>query len=321
MPIYLLDEWRAIMRHEVAQPSPDYVVIAFPDDRIRDEYLLKVSDWPEMEIRRVLANMIGESRGANLIDKLRIQTLKAMGPGTLHPDGSSEPREFSDYERRLILALAGKGSEPVWPGLTWVLDLLPHFPRDAINALSAFLLAHAQTLPDLRIDGLSDAMTLIRYRYIIESSVARNEKVALLHSLDPRDIELLASALYSEMGYEVHITDQQKDGGFDAVAKNEQEIVYIECKNWVAKVDVATVRSFAGVVFSGEATRGVLISVSGFTDKGPMTAIEWVDDPMRRSRIKLWSGEDFVQMLNEHLGVMWHSRVDRIIANQRRFSS
>jgi restriction system protein len=318
MPEYSLEDWRAVMRHEKEQPSPDYLVISFPNDQIKKEYLEAVSSWPELEIRQVLRAMLGESRGLSIIDEIHIKSLIEYGPQTFWSDtGIVESRELSEYECRAILALTGQSDEPVWQGLTWVLDLLPKNPREAINAISAYLMAHAQSLPDLRIDGLSDSMALVRSRYIVQGTDVQTEKLALLRSLDSRDVEYLAAALYSAMGYRVRVTKKQKDGGFDVVAENSDETIYIECKNWEDSVGVEVVRGFTGVVLSEPVTRGVLLSVSGFTERGEMASKDWMSGSMRQKRVRLLSGSEFIPILNEFLGADWHIRVDRIISNQK----
>ena len=125
----------------------------------------------------------------------------------------------NEYERRLILYHAGvKGLFP-WEGITWVLDLSPEHPREAIAALSAYFLAHIGSLPDGRIAGLDDALSLIRARYI-GTPPTNADKLGMLLDLTPRQFEQLVEALYASMGYEAKLTPRQKDGGDDVLATN-----------------------------------------------------------------------------------------------------
>ncbi|MFF4304617.1 restriction endonuclease [Streptomyces sp. NPDC001601] len=318
MPEYALDEWRAIMRGEKPQPSDDYIVIAFPNDEIRIAYLSQVSSWPEMEVRAILRKMLGGPSHLSVLDQIHLQVLKAEGPSrSLDPDAPDE-RHFSEYEGRAILAAAGRSSEPVWQGISWVLDLLPDSPRDALGAVSAYFMAHFQVLSDWREVGLSDAIALIRHRYITQGRTERERKIKLLRSLDPRDLEFLIADLYRVMGYTVRVTPRQKDGGKDIEAERGNEKIYIECKNWEQKVDVNTVRSFGFVVMDKNVTSGVLVSVSGFTERGPETAEKLVMESSVRHRMILLDGHRTVQQLNEYLGAGWHLRADQIIVRQKR---
>ncbi|SPT63010.1 restriction endonuclease [Actinomadura madurae] len=315
MPKYTLEEWRAVTSHKRPQPSPDYIVVAFPNEEIKEDYLSNISSWPEEEVRNIIGNMLGDARGPTLLDKITAQALEATGP-VIYTDGELRPRAYTEFEKRLILNLAGKTKQPLWPGLTWVLDLLPHFPREAINAVSSFYLAHAQVMSDLKLEALSDAMTVIRYRYIIQDTSARLSKLSLLKSLDPREMEYLAAALYYAMGYEVKVTPSQKDGGVDVIATKDGEVIYVECKNHASNVDVLAVRAFSSFAYK-PVTKGVMISTSDFTEQGPESAKDWIGDPMISARLKLINGEEFVGMLNEHLGISWNMEIDKIVATQK----
>jgi restriction system protein len=320
MPQYALDEWRAVMRGEKPQPSDDYIVIAFPNDELRTAYLSQISSWPEMEVRAILRQMLGGPSHLSILDQIRLQVLKAEGPSRSLDPNAPDERHFSEYENRAILAAAGKSSEPVWQGISWVLDLLPDSPRDALGAVSSYFMAHYKVLSDWREFGLSDAMALIRHRYITQGRTERERKIALLRSLDPRDLEFLIADLYRAMGYEVCVTPRQKDGGKDVEAWRGNERIYIECKNWDQKVDVNTVRSFGFVVMDKNVTSGVLVSISGFTEKGPETAEKLVMESSVRHRMVLLDGHRTVQKLNEYLGAGWHLRADQVIAHQKRSS-
>ena len=154
-----LEYWLSVATGKVPQPADDFIVIAFPTDTIRDEYLGGISDRAESEVRKILANMLGHSRSIPEWDALQLQLMKAMRSAGMHrsevaDDSLGSRPQFSDYQRRVILAATGKSSEPTWPGLTWILDLLPGYPDRALAVVTAFLCAHIDVLPDWRITGL-----------------------------------------------------------------------------------------------------------------------------------------------------------------------
>ncbi|MFE1594198.1 restriction endonuclease [Nocardia sp. NPDC058705] len=317
MAVYSLDEWRAVVRGSLPAPTPDYPVITFPSDELRAAYLKKASAWPENEVRDTLRIMLGQSRNIPEWDDLQLQIIKSARLSS-DSGGNGDHQSFSEYERRLILRAHGKSSEPTWPGLTWVLDLLPRDPRQAISATSAYFDVHWQVMPDMRVTGLLDAMAIMRHRYIMEGETELDAKVSLLRSINPHDIEYLAAALYARKGYKVNVTPGQKDGGKDIIAHKNSEIIYIECKNWEQRVDVKEVRAFFGVSSGDPVTRAVMISISGFTEHGPEAALKWAQGPTRRHRIDLVDGRSLAQDLNEHLGTDWAQRLDLIIAYQKK---
>lgn len=309
------------MTGKIPQPSDDFVVIAFPTETIREEYLRGIPGRSESEVRKVLANMLGQSGSVSKWDVLQIQILKAKLPADM--DGS-EPGDdslgsrlvFSDCQRRAILAAAGESGEPTWPGLTWVLDLLPSYPEHALAVVTAFLYAHLSVLPDWRITGLGDAAAIIRSRYILGETDAHEN---ILKTIDWRDFEFLVAALYEAKGYEVEVTPDQKDGGRDVIARRkgtDAETLYIACSRGDSKKDAGEVAALNGRLDTGEgASRGIFVNVAGFTERGPGTAMEVAEE---MPRITLVGRDELVPQLNEHLGTDWPHRVDMIIAAARR---
>jgi restriction system protein len=323
-----LDEWRSVLTGQQPQPSDDFIVVAFPSDEIAEEYLRRIDEWPEEEVRTILRTLLGESRSINLHDRLQLQILKATklraieeqeeqaAPDTPPVDPAATEVGFSEYERRIILAAAGKTTQPTWQGLTWVLDLLPHAPGDALNVVDAYVHAHMFVLPDLRMTGLSDARSIIRARYIGHEASSFDSQIQLILSLHWRDFEYLVSKLYSEQDYKTIVTPRSKDRGKDIIAERpgpQGEVVFIQCKNWRGRVDVDPVSALLGRVERERATRGVIFATSGFT-RGPASATEFAEQD---NRLGLVSGRELVPMLNEHLGRDWPQRLDRLIDAER----
>ena len=315
-----LDYWLSVVTGKVPQPADNFIVIAFPTEAIRGEYLGGISGRAESEVRKILANMLGHSRSIPEWDALQLQIMKAMRSAGLHrseaaDDSLGSRPQFSDYQRRVILAAAGKSSEPTWPGLTWVLDLLPSYPDRALAVVTAFLHAHVDVLPDWRITGLSDATALIRSRYILSETDAHE---SILRTIHWRDFEFLVAALYKAKGYEVEVTPGQKDGGRDVIARRtgaDAETLYVACSRGASKKDAEDVAALNGRLDTGEgASRGVFINVAGFTEQGPGTAVEVAKE---MPRVSLIGRDQLLSQMNAYLGADWPYRVDRIIAAVR----
>lgn len=310
-----LHEWLDVMTGRSSQPSPGYSVISFPTEELRDEYLNDVWTRPEDEVRSILRNFLGYSRAANFVERLHLQRLKSIAKrSTTEGQEESWSSRFTEYERRLITSAAKSPDAIVWDGCTWVLDLLPHSPQEALNVIHAYLYAHAQFLPDGRIVGLGDAADVIRNRYVLQGSASAEALRELILGLHWRDFELLVAHLFRRMGYAVEVTPHQKDRGKDIIARQEGETVYVECKNWAGPVDANVVANLTGRIEIDRVTRGVVVGTSGFTT-GPATATEVAaQSPFRMT---LWDGTQLVQKLNQHVGSEWHRRVDRILMEER----
>ncbi|MET4519783.1 restriction endonuclease [Bradyrhizobium sp. I1.7.5] len=113
---------------------------------------------------------------------------------------------------------------------------------------------------------------------IVEVSAANDEIFKLLktnpevtRSLPPRKFEELVAEMLAKMGYEITLTPEQKDGGFDIYAARKeglgQFLYLVECKRYVPpnKVGVEIVRSLHGVLQAERATAGAIVTTSFFT--------------------------------------------------------
>lgn len=243
-------------------------------------------------------------------DELNLEILRAARRAGL--SGLYEAMIHRQYYRRLVPYSAARSRIPPWEGITWVLDLLPHFPSQALEALNAYELAHAQELLDGRLEGLHDATAVIRAKFIGLPGT-QDEKVQFLLSRSPRDFEYLVERLYSGMKYETCLTSPQKDGGRDVVATRHTpgraERLLVECKRYSGPVGVKEVRALLGVVAAEKVNKGVMATTGRFTGPARTFAEE--------NRLELVSGDQLVRLMNEHLGAKWPLHVDRLITESQ----
>jgi restriction system protein len=303
-----LEEWLAL----VYAPPKDKVFLqrAFPSDTHRDEYMLSVQIRSHDEVLKLLQAFLVRSTSFDFFDELSFQSL-------IHAYNSDRERfekMFSHtYYRRLINYFRVSRKIYPWEGNTWILDLLPHSPKIALEALNAYIFAHIPVLPDTVLYGLWDAEEIIRAKYI-GLPKTQSDKIAVLQDLSPRNFEHLTERLYSSMDYETWLTQPTRDGGRDIIAKinigAKQEFLLIECKRYADTIDVGKVRELYGVVNSEKANRGVLVTSGRFT----IDAQKFADD----NSIQLIDGDKFVLLLNEHLGANWFQKLDRIIAESEK---
>jgi restriction system protein len=200
-----------------------------------------------------------------------------------------------------------KNGQDAWEGLTWVLELLPSSPHNAIKALESYLFAQPN-LPDERIIGIEQCSEIIMAKYIhIENPL---EKLTLLK---PVEFEWLIEYLYESLGYETIWTPATRDGGKDIIASvmrpDGQEHIYVECKLYkTTKLKLETVRAFRDVMVENKVNRGVIFC-TGYVNNN----LKILD-----KRIQIWSYEDINVLLNAHLGSDWVGRLDLLIDNKRR---
>ena len=289
-----LDDWLTV----VGDPPDNAVVPAyqFPTDKHRDDFIATVGARLDAQIRELLLRFLiptcSLGSDESLLAYLRTKDLTWR----------------TEFERRLVLHGIGAKDVFPWEGVTWVLDLLPDHPREALEGLNAFVHAHIQYLPDGRLVGLGDARAIIRAKYL-GTPETNTERIKFLLEITPRQFEQVVERTYAAMGYKTELTPPQQDGGRDVVASNltpgRREVLQIECKRYSGRVGVALARSLLGVVTGERSNRGVLICPRGFT-RG---AIKFARE---NPRLELVDGVTLVGMMNEHLGSNWPARIDSI---------
>ena len=302
-----LSEWLQFL--DAPPKDAIFVDYQFPSDRHRDEYIDGIESRAEAEVIGLVRHF--------LVPSCTLGTDRSTFDYYIHC-GKKNPETFRkmkerEFIRRLLRSF-GPNNPPPWEGITWVIDLLPHFPGQAIQTLHAYLLAHASWLPDGRLAGLSDTTELIRARFIGRPETTDDRRAQLL-GLDPRDFECVVERLYSALEYDTSLTPSHGDGGRDVLARQvapaRREDIRIECKRYSRPVGVEQVRRLLGVVSSEKATKGVLVTTSTFT-RGARAFAE------TNPRIELVPGDALVLLLNEHLGARWPLQLERIITESVR---
>lgn len=124
-----------------------------------------------------------------------------------------------------------------------------------------------------------------------------------IRQMAPRKFEEMIAGLFEGFGYEVELTAQTRDGGYDVVAVRHAEMTtrsLIECKRYSPdkRVGVAVVRQLRGVLASTQATNGIVATTATFTrDAQRLIAenrwliegrdikgiVEWIERYLRRN--------------------------------------
>jgi restriction system protein len=118
-----------------------------------------------------------------------------------------------------------------------------------------------------------------------------------LYAMTPRKFEQFIALLFQELGFEVSLTPQTHDGGFDLLAENKVLGIpfqwLVECKRYAPgrNVSVQIVRSLLGVLSDQRASLALLITTSGFTRAARSLASR------NSSFLHLWSLRDLMEQL------------------------
>jgi restriction system protein len=120
-----------------------------------------------------------------------------------------------------------------------------------------------------------------------------------LMELKPGEFEALITNLFSKMGLETRMTQASRDGGVDCVAFDNRAIfggkVIIQAKRYKNTVPVSAVRDLFGSVHNEGATKGILVTTSGFGK----ASFDFAND----KPLELLSGTNLLYLLKEHAGV------------------
>lgn len=293
---YTLKKWLKLLEIDRNSVWPN---CHFPNEAAKDEYLKKVKKISEAKVKDLLRN-ISQRTGFSGLDAINFTALRSYGKGNFLRIVNS-----SEYYRKLFLK---RGD--VWEGLLWVLDLLPHYPKLAIQTLEAYITANARFMSDHQFYCLADCIDIITARYY-DLEHPRD----ILLDLEPIEFEWLIEELYKRFGYHTELSPKSNDKGIDIVAiKNstgKREKTLVQCKRHRGNVGSPFVRDLLGVVASAKATKGILVSTSEFTGEAKKFA---EDNPS----IELIGFRNLNKLLNKHLGLKWPSLMRHIFREKRK---
>jgi restriction system protein len=289
-----LDEWLALLNPDSIETLA-FIYYQFPTKTMRDEYINTVNNRSDKEVKDLIRNFLIPSGSLGTDSYLRQRVFNEKDKKRFE--------ELFEIEHIRRVCVEDDG----WEGNTWILDLLPDNPKLALDAIWAYIVSHIQFLPDGRIDGLRDAMSVIRAKFV------ENPRSSVLSSLDHTQFQLLIDALYRKMGYKTTITQKTHDGGKDVIAEKEyagrREKVYVQCKTNEKNIDVDVVRNLLGVVSDEKATKGVVVCTSEFTS-------ESIKFEAKNYRLELIGNKKLQELLNEYLGPNWSVYVDLYISER-----
>jgi restriction system protein len=137
-------------------------------------------------------------------------------------------------------------------------------------------------------------------RFIEETDVLTTlDKRPNLMELTPSEFENLITNLFERMGLETRLTQASRDGGVDCVAYDPRPIfggkVVIQAKRYKNTVGVSAVRDLFGTLQNEGASKGILVTTSGYGK----AAFEFAEG----KPLELLSGSNLLYLLAKHAGV------------------
>ncbi|NRR01974.1 restriction endonuclease [Brevibacillus sp. RS1.1] len=295
------DEWfQLIVNGEDVYPQ-----IRIPYDEWLQEYLAKVKSKSIKEVKTLLRHLLFPIN--RMLDITEYQMYERLLLEKKLDSELMKLRDGMDSNEKYKRIEEGYNA---WDGLTWVLELLPYSPYQAVIALEGYSYSK-MGLPDDRIIGIDQCVKIIYEKFIYVDK----SKQKLL-KLKPVEFERLIERLYSSMGYKTHLTPATRDGGKDIIASivrpDGEERVYIECKLYnTSELNTTHVKSFAYTVTNDKINRGVIFC-TGYAN-GSLSNID--------ERITIMNFENIIVLLNSHLGSDWDERLEKIIKSSYLFEA
>lgn len=112
------------------------------------------------------------------------------------------------------------------------------------------------------------AIVFIRVFIELRIKQRRQETLAAtrnISSLAPSEFEEYIGVLFEKDGYRVQRTGGSGDRGIDLVIHQDREASVVQCKRYEDDIGPGAVRELIGAMTNARATRGFLVTTSGFT--------------------------------------------------------
>jgi restriction system protein len=203
---------------------------------------------------------------------------------TVHP-GTGQPH------RPCLVTL--RTTRDVFAGI----DLKRVDPIQCLKTLNASVSKSAAELAPVR--PVLD-LSMVDPRFIQATDVISElDQRSNLMELTPSEFESLITNLFEKMGLETRLTQASRDGGVDCVAYDSRPIlggkVVIQAKRYKNTVGVSAVRDLFGTMQNEGASKGILVTTSGYGK----ASFEFAEG----KPLELLSGSNLLYLLSEHAGM------------------
>lgn len=133
-----------------------------------------------------------------------------------------------------------------------------------------------------------------------------------LRKIDWFQFEKLIEQIYLHRGFSVkRLGGANPDGGVDLVIGSPSENVVVQCKHWRKwMVGVRQIREFLGTLTDSKISKGIFITLSGYTADAKKLA--------EKHGIQILNESDVIEMLEES-GLLYAKEISEIFSDSRKF--
>jgi len=170
-------------------------------------------------------------------------------------------------------------------------------PSECLKRLTATVSRSAAEL--VPIKPIAD-INMFDPRFVQEQNIiAELDNRTNLMTLSPSEFESLITNLFQKMGLETKLTQPSRDGGVDCVAFDQRPIlggkVVVQAKHYKDTVGVGSARDLFGTMINEGASKGILVTMSGYGK----ASFEFANG----KPIELIRGSNLLYLLREYAGV------------------
>lgn len=248
------------------------------------------------------------ARPATQIRALYASVLAQLTLRVLHEVFGADRGRFVDTVvlNGMLRATDPRTGQPIHPCLVTV-----RTTRDAFSGLDLAAVDPAACLKHLSASvsrspaELEAVRPVLEFNMVDERFVDQDDVLSGLDSrpnlmeLTPTEFEGLIANLFSKMGLDTRQTRPSRDGGVDCVAYDQRAIlggkVVIQAKRYRHTVGVSAVRDLYGTVMNEGASKGILVTTSGYG----RASMEFANG----KPLELLDGANLLALLADHAGI------------------
>lgn len=258
--------------------------------KARDTIISKMR--PDKEIRDRYADLVAQLALLTMYETFRLLPAEILDAVSISGHVSTKNKATGQPERPCLVSVVTTRDQ----FQELILEELD--PASCLRHLNALVSQHPWDLEPVRPIFDPD---LSKYKIAdVQDAATPLDSRPVLIEMTPYEFERLIKQLFEARGLKSWVTRASRDDGVDAVAVNDDPLVggvcIIQAKRYRNTVPIDAVRSLIGTMDDKRASRGVVVTTSGFGGDAHELAA-------RNGRIQLIEGQELLHLLKEHLGL------------------
>ncbi len=286
---YVPESRQAVVEYEL--PALDVIPAVRAFRYVKASDTIAEAPRPQTQIKALYASVVAQTAIRSLHELLRSDTARHVG--TIVFNGIVDTTDPGTGQRIRPCLVTVRTTRQMFSEL----DLAHVDPLACLRHLSAGVSrSPAELLPVRPILEFS----MVDPRFVAESDALSGlDQRPNLMDLSFIEFEALIQNLFTKMGLEARQTRPSRDGGVDCVAWDPRPIfggkVVIQAKRYKNTVGVSAVRDLFGTLQNEGASKGILVTTSGYGQAS--------FDFAQNKPIELIDGSNLLYLLAEHAGI------------------